>query len=96
MSLENNRGECGNWGGGLCWTESKGKGKELLLLSFKYSLHYSQQALQSRAVLLIDYADPAQLTNTFKEWQAGLRLFLTYILAQKAEDCMAVTKWSLV
>lgn len=48
--------------------ELRGKGKELLLwLSFKYSLHYSQQALQSRAVLLIDYADRAQLTNTVKE-----------------------------
>lgn len=96
MALENNRGECANWGGGLCWTESKCKGKELLLLSFKYSLHYSQQALQSRAVLLIDYADRARLTNTFKEWKAGLRLFLTFILAQKEEDWMAVTKRSLV
>lgn len=61
-------------------------------LSLKYSLHYSQQALQSRAVLLIDYADRAQLTNTVKEWQAGLRWFLTHILAQKAEDWMARMK----
>ncbi len=54
-------------GVGVC-AELRGKGKELLLwLSFKYSLHYSQQALQSRAVLLIDYADRAQLTNTVKE-----------------------------
>lgn len=70
MALENNRRElwgreCCNWGGGLGWTEWKGKRKEThLFVSFRHPLNYRHQALQSRAAL------NGQFANAVKEWQA--------------------------